>query len=91
MYVTKVPAGRESLEGKNAAALQKRRESGGQHYVQIEIEATVAINDQIPKKIIVLNRKPKRVEDFAVLLKFPINEGPYLLIIKKQILVVRIQ
>jgi hypothetical protein len=91
MVVTQEPVEGESLEWKNAATLQKRRNTESQHYVQVKIEATVPIDCQIPKKIVPLNGKPKGIEDVPVVGELCIDESVYLAVIEEYIFVIRIQ
>jgi len=76
---------------KYAARREEIREPRSQQDIQIKIKASVTINRQIPEEIVALDGERKRIKYTAVLAELPINERLYLLIVKKQVLIIRIQ
>src|SRR5690349_19804603 len=73
----------EPLERKHATGRQQRRQVSRQHHVEIEIESAEAIDRQVSKKIVALNRYPVRIEHFSILWKLSIDEPLHVRVVEE--------
>jgi hypothetical protein len=59
--------------------------------IQVEVEAAVMVDGQVPEEIVALDAVGEAVHDPPVLSKVPVDEVLNLLVVKEQILVIRIE
>ena len=91
VLITQTRIDRESFKWEDTFVIEKLRKAGRQKNVHIQIDPSEPVNSQVTKKVVLLDRNYKRIENLPVMGKLVVYKVLDLLVIEEHVFAIGVE